>query len=98
MIKKAFCRMTLPFRMIATDWTCDWNRFIRKNFKLRYHSRPSLLFVRRIVSTLVDKGVLKSESACAAAPRISGRARVAMAAGAVPGKDRVAARPSHSVD
>lgn len=48
---------------------------------------------RRIVSALVEKGVLKSESARAAAPRISGRARVAVDAGAVPGKDGVAARP-----
>jgi len=49
---------------------------------------------RRIVSALVEKGVLKSESAPAAAPRIPSHTRVAMDTGTVPGKDGVAARRS----
>jgi len=48
---------------------------------------------RRIVSALVDKGVLTSESARAAAPRIPSRTRGAMLARAVSGKDRVAMGP-----
>jgi hypothetical protein len=39
---------------------------------------------RRIISALVDKGVLQSESARAAAPRISSCARVALDAGTFP--------------
>jgi hypothetical protein len=49
---------------------------------------------RRIVSALVDRSVLASESARAGAPRIFSRIRVAMDAWAVPGKDGVS-RASH---
>ncbi len=48
---------------------------------------------RRIVSALVDRGVLTSESARAATPRVPSCTRVAVDAGAVPGKDGVAVRP-----